>query len=78
MELKAHERSLQTDILFGVVKRAMTARSYSTADLDDNIKSKSVAGNNNTLTNDEILLQAMQKRAKLLHLPPLHVVVMSG
>jgi hypothetical protein len=60
----------------------MTARSYATADLDDNRNRKSIAGNHNAethpLTTDEILVQAMQNRAKLLHLPPLHVVVMSG
>jgi hypothetical protein len=80
----AHERSLQTDILFGVVKRAMTARSYSATDLDNNIKSRSsnsITCNNtedSALTNDEIMLQAMKNRAKLLNLPSLHVVVMSG
>ncbi len=67
----AHERSLQTDVLFGVVKRAMTARSYSTTDLDNNLKSRSINSitcsntEDDTLTNDEIILRAMKNRAKL-------------
>lgn len=60
----------------------MSARSYSTAVTNDNIQNESNAGcnemNSSTLNNDEIIFQAMKNRARLLNLPSLHVVVMSG
>jgi len=88
---EAHERSLQTDILMGVVKRAMKARSAAAAaaaavggsvgkmvlpsDGDGDI----VGGDGeNKPDEDERIQIEMAKLAQTLNLPPLKVVVMSA
>jgi len=69
---EAHERSLQTDILFGVVKRAMQAR-LPIDSLFDNSFTQS-----QTSDKDELVRLRMISQAKQLHLPPLKVVIMSA
>ena len=80
----AHERSLQTDILFGVVKRAMDARRKPLANTDE-LDSNNAAEERNSTTSttpvsdkDNQIFDAMKKRAKRLNSPPLRVVVMSA
>ena len=71
---ESHERSLQTDVLFGVVKRAMDARQLasrlaSSADEDDDQKLFE------DMTMDEKIRSKMRERAMEWRLPPLKVVV---
>ena len=68
---ESHERSLQTDILFGVVSRAMAARGMvkveNTTERGDGEESI-----------DERIQRRMRERARDLCLPKLKVVVMSA
>ena len=68
---EAHERSLQTDVLFGVVKRAMDARMgrYNNSAMDQQVDEND---------KDNRIRNALGKVAAQLELPPLKVVVMSA
>jgi HrpA-like RNA helicase len=65
---EAHERSLQTDVLFGVVLRAMKAR----------LKETEASVASATESKDEIIKRRLQQLAQKLMLPPLKVIVMSA
>ena len=73
---EAHERSLQTDVLFGVVKRALIARQ---ADLSVHSQQKK-NGDNDTRVEDKdtLIRKNMFLKAKHLSLAPLKIVVMSA
>lgn len=71
---EAHERSLQTDVLFGVVKRAMDARRNA-------VNSKNVLADKQQVaeeSKDDLIKRRMKVRAQQMRLPPLRVVVMSA
>lgn len=68
---EAHERSLQTDILFGVVSRAMVARGAQ-------VKRNQDPEESGAETMDAKSKRRMRERAQQLDLPRLKVVVMSA
>jgi HrpA-like RNA helicase len=68
---EAHERSLQTDVLFGVVQRAMRARNQTTTTTTTNMEPT-------TMTMDQKIQLRMRQRVRDWRLPPLKVVVMSA
>eukprot|EP00980_Cylindrotheca_fusiformis_P027802 scaffold22560_cov135-Cylindrotheca_fusiformis.AAC.13 len=68
---ESHERSLQTDILFGVVSRAMVARGAE-------VKRSSIPETSGDESMDAKIRRRMKERAQQLDLPKLKVVVMSA
>ena len=86
---ESHERSLQTDVLFGVVKRAMDARRHQKSsssthmsdDDDDEREEQRQTRDDSTKkkeTKDDLIRRRMREKAKEYGLPPLKVVVMSA
>ena len=91
---EAHERSLQTDVLFGVVKRAMAARrrgdgggagsgdaneeDATTTTLLTNGQSDEEDDDATSFEKDGEILAKMKRTAASLGLPPLRVCVMSA
>jgi len=85
---EAHERSLQTDVLFGVVKRALIARttienkrSEQNSAISNNIEVKDechLDTNTTKVDKDQLIRENMKKYAQKIKLPPLKVVVMSA
>jgi HrpA-like RNA helicase len=69
---EAHERSLQTDVLFGVVKRAMEARRQ-----NEN-KSEATLSADIGSDKDKLIRRRMGEKSRQLGLPPLKVLVMSA
>lgn len=74
---EAHERSLQTDVLFGVVKRAMTARQRGSG-VETAITTDSEDEDGATSEKDGEILRDMKRQALELGIPPLKVCVMSA
>lgn len=75
---EAHERSLGTDVLFGVVKRAMFARQSEDVESIDFKMMNKDAGDGDSFEKDAQIIDTMRATAKELGVPALKVVVMSA
>lgn len=75
---EAHERSLQTDVLFGVVKRAMDARRCGAKQNSLLLRVPVVGKPEKRESKDDTIKRRMKMQAQRLKMPSLRIIVMSA